>query len=131
MEAFLSLSRKRHELKTFVSAVIITISVLDIIDVLRVLPVLPEYLYGFKVFRHVFCSFGVFHELAVAVFLIAISVAVCCQVCVLAYNLCQFLKQKISALSATNFSFSVVNDHRMMMMMTIPLTLSSEQSYIH
>ena len=104
MEAFLSIcvSRKRHELKTFVSAVIITISVLDIIDVLRVLPVLPEYLYGFQVFRHVFCSFGVFHELAVAVFLIAISVAVCCQVS----NLCQF-RSKQKALS-TNFSFSFV-----------------------
>lgn len=76
----LSFNRKRHQLKTFVSAVIITIAVLDILDVLRVLPVLVEALFFEEIFRHVFCSFGVFHELCVAIFLVSLSIAVCCQV---------------------------------------------------
>ena len=37
--------RKSRDLKTFVTAVIITVAVLDIIDVLRVLPVLAEPLF--------------------------------------------------------------------------------------
>jgi hypothetical protein len=72
-------NRRRHELKTFVTAVITTIAFLDIIDVGRVLPVLSKDLFGEQIFRHVYCSMGVFHELAVAIFLVAISVAVCVQ----------------------------------------------------
>ena len=73
-------SRKRHDLQTFVTALITTIAFLDILDVLRVLPVLAKDLFNVVIFRHVFCSFGVFHELAVAIFLVSLSVAVCVQV---------------------------------------------------
>lgn len=62
------------------TAVITTVAFLDILDVLRVMPVLAEYLFLEKIFRHVFCSFGVFHELAVAIFLVSLSIAVCVQV---------------------------------------------------
>ena len=72
--------RRRHELKTFVTAVISTIAVLDILDVVRILPVLSPDMFGWDVYRHVYCSLGVFHELAVAIFLVSISVAVCVQV---------------------------------------------------
>jgi len=72
-------NRRRHELKTFVSAVIVTIAALDILDVARVLPVLSEDLSKESIFRHVYCSLGVFHELAIAIFLVSISVAVCVQ----------------------------------------------------
>lgn len=72
-------NRKRHDLQTFVTAILITIAVLDIVDVLRVLPVLAETLFLEEIFRHIFCSFGVFHELAVAVFLVILSVVVCYQ----------------------------------------------------
>jgi len=72
-------NRRRHELKTFVTAVISTIAVLDILDVVRILPVLSPDMFGWDVYRHVYCSLGVFHELAVAIFLVSISVAVCVQ----------------------------------------------------
>ena len=62
------------------TAVITTVAVLDILDVLRILPVLSVDLFGMEIFRHVYCSLGVFHELAVAIFIVAISVAVCVQV---------------------------------------------------
>lgn len=72
-------NRRRHELKTFVTAVISTIAVLDIVDVVRVAPVLSDTMFDLPIFRHVYCSLGVFHELAVAIFLVSISVAVCVQ----------------------------------------------------
>lgn len=72
-------NRKRHDLKTFVTAVITTIAVLDVVDVLRVLPVLSKQLFKEEIFRHVYCTFGVFHELTVAIFLVSISIAVCVQ----------------------------------------------------
>ena len=72
--------RRRHELKTFVTAVISTIAVLDIVDVVRVSPVLSADMFAMDEFRHVYCSLGVFHELSVAIFLVSISVAVCVQV---------------------------------------------------
>lgn len=59
---------------------ITTIAVLDVIDVVRVLPVLSPDMFGMEVFRHIYCSFGVFHELAVAIFIVCVSVAVCVQV---------------------------------------------------
>lgn len=72
-------NRRRHELKTFVTAVIVTIAVLDIVDVVRILPVLSETVFKEDIFRHVYYSLGVFHELAIAIFLVSISVAVCVQ----------------------------------------------------
>ena len=80
MYLVLFLSRKRRDLQTFVTAVIICVAVLDIVDVLRVIPVLVEALFLEEIFRHVFCSLGVFHELAVAVLIVMMSVAVCVQV---------------------------------------------------
>ena len=55
-------------------------AVLDIVDVARILPVLSPDMFGMEIYRHVYCSLGVFHELAVAIFVVAISVAVCVQV---------------------------------------------------
>jgi len=72
-------NRRRPELKTFVTAVITTVAVLDILDVLRILPVLSPEMFNMEIFRHVYCSLGVFHELAVAIFIVAISIAVCVQ----------------------------------------------------
>jgi hypothetical protein len=72
-------NRKRHDLQTFVTALITAIAFLDILDVLRVLPVLVEQVFLEEIFRHVFCSFGVFHELAVAIFLVSLSIAICVQ----------------------------------------------------
>ena len=64
------------------SAVIVTIAFLDVLDVTRILPMLSKDLYEEKsnIFKHVYCSLGVFHELAIAIFLVSISVAVCVQV---------------------------------------------------
>ena len=62
------------------TAVITTVAVLDILDVGRILPVLHEDMFDMEIFRHVYCSFGVFHELAVAIFIVSIGVAVCVQV---------------------------------------------------
>ena len=79
---FFFFSRRKPELKTFVSAVIVTIAFLDVLDVTRILPMLSKELYEEKsaIFKHVYCSLGVFHELAIAIFLVSISVAVCVQV---------------------------------------------------
>ena len=76
-------SRRRSELKTFVTAVITTVAVLDILDVVRILPVLSPDMFNLEIFRHVYCSLGVFHELAVAIFIVSISVAVCVQVIII------------------------------------------------
>lgn len=70
-------NRKRQDLKTFVTAVIVTIAVLDIVDIGRVVPVLFESLFKNVIFRHVYCSLGVFHELSVAIFLVSMAIAVC------------------------------------------------------
>ena len=72
--------RKSHDMRTFVNAVIICVAVLDILDVLRVLPVLVESVFGEEIFRHVYCTMGIFHEFAVALFIVAINIAVCVQV---------------------------------------------------
>merc|ERR1712150_444668 len=72
-------NRRRNELKTFVTAVITTVAVLDILDVGRILPVLSPDMFDMEIYRHVYCSFGVFHELAVAIFIVSIGVAVCVQ----------------------------------------------------
>jgi len=72
-------NRKRHDLKTFVTAVMTTVAVLDIIDVGRILPVLHEKVFEHSIFRNVYCSLGVFHELTVAVFLVSMAVVVCIQ----------------------------------------------------
>jgi len=72
-------NRRRSEIKTFVTAVITTVAVLDILDVVRILPVLSKDMFELEIFRHVYCSLGVFHELAVAIFIVSISVAVCVQ----------------------------------------------------
>ena len=71
--------RKRHDLKTFVTSVMITIAVLDIIDVGRILPVLSEDVFGENIFQRVYCTLGVFHELTVAIFLVSMAIAVCVQ----------------------------------------------------
>lgn len=72
-------NRKRHDLKTFVTAVMITVAVLDIIDVGRILPVLSPEVFGENIFQRVYCTLGVFHELTVAIFLVSMAIAVCCQ----------------------------------------------------
>jgi len=72
-------NRRRNELKTFVTAVITTVAVLDILDIGRILPVLSPDMFSMEIYRHVYCSFGVFHELAVAIFIVSIAVAVCVQ----------------------------------------------------
>ena len=72
--------RRRTELKTFVTAVITTVAVLDIVDVLRILPVLSPEMFAMEIYRHVYCSLGVFHELAVAIVLVSVGVAVGVQV---------------------------------------------------
>lgn len=72
-------NRKRHDLKTFVTSVMITIAVLDIIDVGRILPVLSEDVFGENIFQRVYCTLGVFHELTVAIFLVSMAIAVCVQ----------------------------------------------------
>ena len=77
--------RRRNELKTFVTAVITTVAVLDILDVGRILPVLSPDMFDMEIYRHVYCSFGVFHELAVAIFIVSIGVAVCVQVRLVVY----------------------------------------------
>jgi hypothetical protein len=72
-------NRKRHDLKTFVTSVMITIAVLDISDVGRILPVLSEDVFGENIFQRVYCTLGVFHELTVAIFLVSMAIAVCVQ----------------------------------------------------
>merc|ERR1712048_600350 len=72
-------NRNEEKLKTFVTAVITTVAVLDILDVGRILPVLSPDMFDIEIYRHVYCPLGVFHELAVAIFIVAISVAVCVQ----------------------------------------------------
>ena len=61
------------------TAVIITMAVLDVVDVARIVPVLVKSLFDNEIFRHVYCTLGVFHELSVAVFLVSLAVAVCVQ----------------------------------------------------
>ncbi len=68
-------------MKTFITATTIVIATLDILDVSRILPVLFERFFDNVTYRQVYCSLGVFHELAVALFLVSISVAVAVQVC--------------------------------------------------
>eukprot|EP00096_Caligus_rogercresseyi_P006971 TRINITY_DN2411_c0_g1_i1.p1 TRINITY_DN2411_c0_g1~~TRINITY_DN2411_c0_g1_i1.p1 ORF type:complete len:343 (+),score=101.23 TRINITY_DN2411_c0_g1_i1:156-1184(+) len=72
-------NRKNRDLRTFVTAITLVIAFLDILDVLRIMPIFYKDLFYENIFRHVFCSVGIFHELAVAIFLISISVAVCVQ----------------------------------------------------
>ena len=67
------------------TAVITTVAVLDILDVGRILPVLSPDMFDIEIYRHVYCSFGVFHELAVAIFIVSIGVAVCVQVRLVVY----------------------------------------------
>lgn len=70
-------NRKRQDLKTFATAVIVTVAFLDVLDVARVLPVMAESLFDNDVFRTVYCTLGVFHETAVALFLVSLAVGVC------------------------------------------------------
>jgi len=70
-------NRKRQDLKTFATAVIVTIACLDVLDIGRIIPVLVESLFKNETFRHVYCTLGVFHELSVAVFLVSLAVAAC------------------------------------------------------
>lgn len=70
-------NRKRQDLKSFATAVIVTVAFLDVLDVARVLPVLAESLFANDVFRTVYCTLGVFHEVAVALFLVSLAVGVC------------------------------------------------------
>lgn len=70
-------NRKQRDLKTFATAVIVTLAFLDVLDVARVLPVLVKSLFDNDVFRTVYCTLGVFHEMAVALFLVSLGVAVC------------------------------------------------------
>merc|ERR1711997_593197 len=42
-------------------------------------PVLSPEMFAMEIYRHVYCSLGVFHELAVAIFIVSIGVAVCVQ----------------------------------------------------
>jgi len=70
-------NRKRDDLKTFATAVIVTVACLDVVDIGRILPVLVESLFASETFRHVYCTLGVFHELAVAVFIVSLAVAAC------------------------------------------------------
>lgn len=70
-------NRKRQDLKSFATAIIVTIAVLDVVDIGRIIPVLVESLFDNEIFRHVYCSLGVFHELSVSVFLVSLAVAAC------------------------------------------------------
>jgi hypothetical protein len=67
-------------LKTFTTATTLVIATLDILDVSRILPVLFKRFFENITYRQVYCSLGVFHELAVALLLVSISVAVAVQV---------------------------------------------------
>lgn len=67
-------------MKTFITASTIVIATLDILDVSRILPVLFEKFFENVLYRHIYCSIGVFHELAVALLLVSIAVAVAVQV---------------------------------------------------
>jgi hypothetical protein len=71
-------NRRRSDIKSFVTAVIVTVAALDVLDVLRTVTILVPQLYdeATGIYMHVYCSLGVFHELAVAAFLISLSIAV-------------------------------------------------------
>jgi len=70
-------NRKRQDLKSFATAVIVTVAFLDVLDVARVIPVLVKSLFQNDTFRNVYCTLGVFHETAVALFLVSLAVGVC------------------------------------------------------
>ena len=80
------------------TAVITTVAVLDIVDVLRILPVLSPEMFAMEIYRHVYCSLGVFHELAVAIFIVSIGVAVCVQLKILASNFKHIYRKKMEIL---------------------------------
>jgi len=75
-----ALNRKSTNLKTFTTATTLVIATLDILDISRILPVLFKRFFENNTYRQVYCSLGVFHELAVALLLISISVAVAVQI---------------------------------------------------
>ena len=49
-------------MKSFATAVIVTVAFLDVLDVARVIPVLVKSLFQNDTFRNVYCTLGVFHE---------------------------------------------------------------------
>ena len=63
-------NRKNRDLRSLLTAVLITITVLDIVNVLRIVPGIVLNVHKFLEFQLVYCSVGVFHTVAVAVLLV-------------------------------------------------------------
>merc|ERR1719348_1916125 len=58
--------RKERDLRSLLTAVLITISVLDLLDILRIIPSIILNLHFFTEFRLSFCSIGIFHSLSLS-----------------------------------------------------------------
>jgi len=71
-------NRKRRDLRSLLTAVLITITVLDILDVLRIIPSLVTNLHQFNEFRITYCSLGVFHTVSISLLLILLGIYLVC-----------------------------------------------------
>jgi len=58
--------RKERDLRSLLTAVLITISVIDLLDILRIIPSIVLNLHTFVEFRISFCSIGIFHSLSLS-----------------------------------------------------------------
>jgi len=71
-------NRKCRDLRSLLTAVLITVTVLDILDIFRIIPSIITNLHKYTEFRLVYCSLGVFHSVSVAFFLIILGFYLCC-----------------------------------------------------
>jgi len=71
-------NRKTRDLRSLLTAVLITISVLDIMDIGRIAPSIVTNLHKYKEFRIVYCSVGVFHTISISLLLILLGMYLVC-----------------------------------------------------
>jgi len=70
--------RKERDLRSLLTAVLVTISVLDILDIFRIIPSIVTNLHQFAEFRMVYCSVGVFHTLSISLLLMLVGFYLVC-----------------------------------------------------
>jgi len=71
-------NRKARDLRSLLTAVLITMSVLDILDIGRIAPSIVTNLHKYKEFRIVYCSVGVFHTISISLLLILLAMYLVC-----------------------------------------------------
>jgi len=71
-------NRRSRDLRSLLTAVLITITVLDILDICRIIPSIITNLHKYIEFRLIYCSIGIFHSVSIAILLISLGFYLIC-----------------------------------------------------